>query len=332
MCKKQHNTTNAFQYRYMKDKRWDNMGNCCDEIINEIEKVIKGKNEVIHKILAAILAGGNVLLEDTPGVGKTTLSLAFSKVMSLSYKRTQFTSDVLPSDIVGFSMYNQKTKEFEYQEGPIMSNLFLADEINRTSAKTQSALLEAMEEKKVTVDGVTRKLPEPFVVIATQNPLGSAGTQPLPESQLDRFMICLSIGYPNRENAIEILKGHFEMTVNDIQAMLTLEELREMQKKAGEVFVHDNIFAYIVDLTEETRRQGNFQLGISPRGSIALLKMSKAIAYMNHRDYVIADDVNYIFYDTFAHRVLLSAKAKSRGISKSEALKEILDTVKVARE
>lgn len=307
------------------------MQNRCNEIVNEIEKVIKGKNEVVEKILAAILAGGNVLLEDTPGVGKTTLSLAFSKVMSLSYKRTQFTSDVLPSDIVGFSMYNQKTKEFEYKEGPIMSNLFLADEINRTSAKTQSALLEAMEEKKVTVDGITRKLPDPFIVIATQNPVGSAGTQPLPESQLDRFMICLSIGYPSRENAIEILKGHFEMTVSDIQTKLSLDKLKKMQKEAENVFVHDNIFAYIVDLTEETRRNENFQLGISPRGSIALLKMAKAAAYMNNRDYVIADDVKFIFYDTFAHRVLLSTKAKSRGISVSEALKEVLEKTKVLR-
>lgn len=307
------------------------MQNRCNEIVNEIEKVIKGKNEVVEKILAAILAGGNVLLEDTPGVGKTTLSLAFSKVMSLSYKRTQFTSDVLPSDIVGFSMYNQKTKEFEYKEGPIMSNLFLADEINRTSAKTQSALLEAMEEKKVTVDGITRKLPDPFVVIATQNPVGSAGTQPLPESQLDRFMICLSIGYPSRENAIEILKGHFEMTVNDIQTKLSLEELKKMQKEAETVFVHDNIFAYIVDLTEETRRNENFQLGISPRGSIALLKMAKAVAYMNNRDYVTADDVKFVFYDTFAHRVLLSTKAKSRGISIDAALKEVLEETKVSR-
>ena len=307
------------------------MQNRCNEIVNEIEKVIKGKNEVVEKILAAILAGGNVLLEDTPGVGKTTLSLAFSKVMSLSYKRTQFTSDVLPSDIVGFSMYNQKTKEFEYKEGPIMSNLFFADEINRTSAKTQSALLEAMEEKKVTVDGITRKLPDPFVVIATQNPVGSAGTQPLPESQLDRFMICLSIGYPSRENAIEILKGHFEMTVNDIQTKLSLEELKKMQKEAETVFVHDNIFAYIVDLTEETRRNENFQLGISPRGSIALLKMANAVAYMNNRDYVTADDVKFVFYDTFAHRVLLSTKAKSRGISIDAALKEVLEETKVSR-
>lgn len=307
------------------------MQNRCNEIVNEIEKVIKGKNEVVEKILAAILAGGNVLLEDTPGVGKTTLSLAFSKVMSLSYKRTQFTSDVLPSDIVGFSMYNQKTKEFEYKEGPIMSNLFLADEINRTSAKTQSALLEAMEEKKVTVDGITRKLPDPFIVIATQNPVGSAGTQPLPESQLDRFMICLSIGYPSRENAIEILKGHFEMTVSDIQTKLSLDELKNMQKEAENVFVHDNIFAYIVDLTEETRRNENFQLGISPRGSIALLKMAKATAYMNNRDYVIADDVKFVFYDTFAHRVLLSTKAKSRGISVPAALKEALEKTKVLR-
>lgn len=307
------------------------MQNCCNEIVSEIEKVIKGKNEVVKKILAAILAGGNILLEDTPGVGKTTLSLAFSKVMSLSYKRTQFTSDVLPSDIIGFSMYNQKTKEFEYREGPIMSNLFLADEINRTSAKTQSALLEAMEEKKVTVDGVTRKLPDPFIVIATQNPVGSAGTQPLPESQLDRFIICLSIGYPSRENAIDILKGHFEMTVSDIQKKLSLEDLKTMQKETEAIFVHDNIFAYIVDLTEATRQHGNFQLGISPRGSIALLKMSKAVAYMNGRDYVIADDVKFVFYDTFAHRVILSTKAKSRGISRFEALKEVIEEVKVLR-
>lgn len=308
------------------------MQNCCDEMITEIEKVIKGKDIVIYKIFAAILAGGHILLEDTPGVGKTTLSLAFSKVMSLSYKRTQFTSDVLPSDIIGFSMYNQQSKTFEYREGPIISNLFLADEINRTSAKTQSALLEAMEEKKVTVDGVTRELPQPFIVIATQNPVGSAGTQSLPESQLDRFMICLSIGYPSRENAIDILKEHFEMTVGELQTMLSLEELKKMQKEVKEIFVHDKILAYIVDLTEATRREENFELGISPRGSIALLKMAKAIAYMNARDYVTADDVKCIFYDTFAHRVLLSTKAKARGIDKTEALEMVIDKVRIVRE
>ena len=178
------------------------------EALNEVKTVIKGKDEIIKKTLATILAGGHILLEDIPGVGKTTLAMAISKVISLDYRRMQFTPDVLPSDIVGFSMYNNKTNEFEYKEGAILCNLFLADEINRTSPKTQSSLLEVMEEKQVTVDGVTRKVPEPFTVIATQNPLGSSGTQKLPESQLDRFMVCLSLGYPDTQDAVEILKNH----------------------------------------------------------------------------------------------------------------------------
>ena len=244
----------------------------------EIKRAVKGKDQVIEKVLAAMLAGGHILLEDIPGVGKTTLAMAIAKSMSLQYKRVQFTPDVLPSDIVGFSMYNQDSKTFEYQQGAVCCNLFLADEINRTSPKTQSALLEVMEEGNVTVDGVTRQLPDPFVVIATENPLGSSGTQMLPESQLDRFMVCLSMGYPNHEAAVNILKDNAHKPISTLQNVLTVEEFVELRKRTNDMYVHDSIYEYIVTLVEGTRTNPLFSMGASPRGSIALLRMAKAMA------------------------------------------------------
>lgn len=307
------------------------MGSQMENVKIEIKRAIKGKDEVIDKVLAAMLAGGHILLEDIPGVGKTTLAMSIAKTMSLSYKRVQFTPDVLPSDIVGFSMYNQETKQFEYQEGAVCCNLFLADEINRTSPKTQSALLEVMEEGNVTVDGVTRPLPSPFTVIATENPLGSSGTQMLPESQLDRFMICISMGYPAHDAAVDILKENANKPVASLQEKISLEEFEQLRKQTNDMFVHDSIYEYIVTLTEETRTNPLFSMGASPRGSIALLRMAKAMAVLDGRDYVTPEDIRAVLMDVLGHRVKLSTKARAEGKTVKDALMELWNSVKVPR-
>ncbi len=297
----------------------------------EIKKVVKGKDEVIDKVLAAMLAGGHILLEDIPGVGKTTLAMAIAKSMALSYKRVQFTPDVLPSDIVGFSMYNQDTKTFEFQQGAVYCNLFLADEINRTSPKTQSALLEVMEEGNVTVDGVTRPLPEPFIVIATENPLGSSGTQMLPESQLDRFMICISMGYPEHNSAVEILKQNAKKPISHLENVITIEKFLELRKMTNEMYVHDSLYEYIVTLVERTRTNPLFSMGASPRGSIALLRMAKAMAVLDARDYMTPEDVRSVFVDVLGHRVKLSTRARAEGKTIKDALYELFNEVNVPR-
>ena len=297
----------------------------------EINKVIKGKEDVIGKVLATIVAGGHILLEDIPGVGKTTLAVAVSKAMSMEYHRVQFTPDVLPSDIVGFSMYNNKSQEFEYKPGSILCNLFLADEINRTSPKTQSALLEVMEEHSVTVDGVTRKVPEPFTVIATENPLGSSGTQKLPESQLDRFMVCLTMGYPSHDSAVDILRENAANPLSMVEKVLSGEDVITLQTKTNALFVHETMFDYIVSLTEKTRDNTYLSMGASPRGSIALLRMAKAVAVLRGRDYVIPEDVHYIFPDVFGHRVRLSPKGRAEGISINDALEKVFQSVQAPR-
>ena len=302
-----------------------------NKVVSEVGKVIKGKDDIIEKVLATILAGGHVLLEDIPGVGKTTLAMAFAKAMDMDYNRVQFTPDVLPSDISGFSMYNPKTQEFDYREGSAFCNLFLADEINRTSPKTQSALLEIMEEKKVTVDSVTRDLPTPFTVIATQNPVGSSGTQMLPESQLDRFMTRLSMGYPSHEAAIAILKGQEFLPLSQVERIITREELVEIQDKVNHFPVHDSIVEYIVSLVEATRNNENFILGASPRGANAILRMARAMAVLNVRDYVLPEDIASIFYDVLAHRVKLSGKARANGLTVAMALTEVRKSVKLPR-
>ena len=302
-----------------------------NKIIDEIEKVVKGKRNIIIKVYAAILAGGHILLEDIPGVGKTTLATAFARTLDMKYNRVQFTPDVLPSDIMGFSMYNSATCEFEYREGAAFCNLFLADEINRTSPKSQSALLEIMEEKHVTVDSVTRDLPRPFTVIATQNPVGSSGTQMLPESQLDRFMIRLSMGYPSHEAAIQILKGQENIPLNSIRRMVTIDELCSLQEKVNTLKVHDSIFDYIVTLVEATRDSEYFSMGASPRGANALLRMSRAMAVLNGRKFVTPEDIAQVFNDVLGHRVHLSAKARANGLTVDAALANIKSSVKVPR-
>ena len=298
-----------------------------EQIVTEVGKVVKGKDRVIRKVLAAVLAGGHVLLEDIPGVGKTTLAMALGKSMELEYKRMQFTPDVLPSDIVGFTMYNSGTGEFEYKQGAVFCNLFLADELNRTSSKTQSALLEVMEETKVTVDGVTHPLPVPFTVIATENPFGSSGTQRLPESQLDRFLVCLSMGYPSHEAAVDILKNSAGEGLNGVQSVITVERLMELKKQAETLHVEDNIYEYLIRLTEETRQEPRIALGVSPRGGIALLKMSKAMALMRGGEYVIPEDVLSVIDDVWGHRIHLNARARAEGMNVSDIILEITERI-----
>jgi len=301
-----------------------------ETIRNEVNKVVIGKEEVVDKVLTAMLAGGHILLEDIPGVGKTTMALSFARVLGMDFKRVQFTPDVLPSDIVGFGMYNGQ--EMEYKPGAVVCNLFLADEINRTSAKTQSALLEVMEEGIVTVDGISRVLPQPFTVIATQNPNGSVGTHNLPESQLDRFMIRLSMGYPDQENEIAILKGKTEkLAPEKLNTVITLEQFLVLKDMVNDVFVHDAIYRYIVNLAEQTRKDSALLMGLSPRGSIALSTMAKAKAFMEGRQYVLPEDVMNIFCDVSAHRVLLSPAARIEKKTAEEVLKKILASVKAPK-
>ena len=294
-----------------------------------INQVVKGKQKVVEKVLCAMLAGGHILLEDIPGVGKTTLAMAIAKATDLTYRRVQFTPDVLPSDLVGFSMYNEKTKEFEYREGAVFANLFLADEINRTSPKTQSALLEAMEERRVTVDGVTRPLPTPFICIATQNPLGTTGTQALPSSQLDRFMVRLSIGYPSAEDQIKILKARrYSNPLEEIQVAAQAENILEIQNYLSALKISDDILYYLIRLCEATREHPLVELGISPRGVWALTKMAKAWAILKDRSYVIPEDVQEVFTDVCAHRLILKPQARLEGISEKEILQDILKETK----
>lgn len=298
-----------------------------EKIINEVQKVVVGKEYIIEKVLTAILARGHILIEDIPGVGKTTLALAFSKATALENHRMQFTPDVLPTDVVGFTILD-KNNEFEYKPGAILCNLFLADEINRTSSKTQSALLEVMEEGKVTVDGVTREIPKPFVVIATQNPVGSIGTQMLPESQLDRFIVKLTMGYPDIKDEISILKGRQNSNPMDlVEKVAEAEDILVMQKKVDEVYLKDQIYEYIANLVTATREHPLIQLGVSPRGTLAINNMSKARAFLRERDYVVPEDVSSVFRDVVSHRLLLSPKARVNRVTVEDLIKEILNKV-----
>lgn len=299
-------------------------------IIENVNKAVKGKSVVVSKVLMAILAKGHILMEDIPGVGKTTLALAFAKSMYLSQNRMQFTTDVLPSDVVGYSMYNSKTGEFEYKQGAVMCNLFLADEINRTSSKTQSALLEAMEEGQVTVDGVTRVINKPFVVIATQNPVGSAGTQLLPESQLDRFMVKLSMGYPDIESEVEIMINRQNMNPLDlVEEVVNAKELLEMQNEVAAIHMDKAIYEYIAMICSLTRNNAMIDLGLSPRGAVAMAAMARAHAYIYGRNYVIPEDVKEVFGDVAGHRLIYSPKAKINHISPDKIMSEIIKAVPV---
>ena len=298
-------------------------------VIDEVKKVILGKDECIRKVMAAILAKGHILIEDIPGVGKTSMALGFAKAMGIKQNRVQFTPDVLPTDIVGFSLYRKELGTFEYQEGAVMCNLFLGDEINRTSPKTQSALLEVMEEETVTVDGVTRQVPKPFHVIATQNPIGSVGTQMLPESQLDRFIVCIHIGYPDKNDELNILLSRDNANpMAEVEAVVDGEELLKMQMETEKIFIHKSIYEYIVELSDYTRKNEMIELGISPRGTLAIVRMAKAIAYLNGRNYVVASDVTEIFPDVAYHRLILSSKGKLNNLTVNEIIKDIIEKVK----
>ncbi|MBR7083934.1 MAG: MoxR family ATPase [Oscillospiraceae bacterium] len=272
----------------------------------EIQKAVNGKNDVIFKVLLAILAGGHILLEDMPGVGKTTLAIAISKTLSLSCKRIQFTPDVLPTDVTGFTMYQKQSDSFVFKKGSAFCNLLLADEINRTSSKTQSALLELMEEQAVTIDGTTYALPDPHIVIATQNPITCVGTQRLPESQMDRFLVRLSLGYPSAEHEVALLKARQTSNpLDEIVPVADAEELLNMRREVEEIYVNDSIYYYVVSLIQATRNHPDIRLGISPRGSLALMQMAKACAYAQGRDYLLPDDVTFVCSDVFCHRLSL---------------------------
>ena len=298
------------------------------QILNQVRKAVVGKDSVLLWVLAAILARGHILLEDIPGVGKTTMALAFSKVLDLEYNRVQFTPDVLPSDVTGFSIPDVKTGAIQYRPGAIITNLFLADELNRATSRTQSALLEAMEEGQVTVDGVSHPLPQPFMVIATQNPTGAAGTQLLPDSQRDRFMVRLSLGYPSPKDEIAmVLSRQGTDPLKELYPLMTRQQLTELQQSVEETFVSDAVVKYIVDLITATRQNENILRGASPRATLAVTAMSKAVARLRGRDYVVPGDVREVFVHTVAHRLLMSARAESRSKQADQVLREILESV-----
>lgn len=302
------------------------MGTISENIIYEIKKVICGKDYIIAQALTAILAGGHILMEDVPGVGKTTMAVAFSKTMGLNYGRVQFTPDVLPSDITGFSLYDKNTNTMKYQPGSIFHNLFLADELNRASTRTQSALLEAMEEGNVTVDGNTYMLPKPFTVIATQNPTGASGTSLLPDSQIDRFMIRLSIGYPSAKDEkamIESRKNGLN-PMDNVKTVCDVNTILQMQAEVNNVFMHDNVTDYIVTLINKTRGHKNLIRGGSPRATLALTSMAKACAYLNGRNYVVPSDVQKVFLPVITHRLMLTPEAEINGIKTNDIAQEIL--------
>ncbi len=298
--------------------------------LEEVGKVVLGKDDVVARVFMAILAKGHVLLEDVPGTGKTTMALAFAKILGLDYKRIQFTSDTMPSDVVGFSVLDKKTEELSYKPGAIMTNLLLADEINRTSAKTQSALLEAMEESRVTIDGITHELPHPFVVLATENPTGSAGTQMLPNSQLDRFMVKLSMGYPAANIQAQILKDrHAKNPLDSVEAVLNKETLSQMISDVAQIYIADSVYEYMSNLVEATRHDENVELGMSPRGAMALMRMTQAHAYVCGHEHVEPEDVLEVFPNVCSHRLILNAKARLNEVSADMVVQNVVAKVEI---
>jgi len=297
-------------------------------VIREVGNVIVGKDEILVKVILALLAGGHILMEDIPGVGKTTLAVSLSKALGLEYNRVQFTPDVLPSDITGYSIFDRNTSEMRYQKGAVLCNLFIADELNRATSRTQSALLQAMEEGQVTVDSHTYTVPQPFVVIATQNPTGAKGTQMLPDSQLDRFMLRLSMGYPAHDDEIEMLRRKQRgVSPAAVEQVMSREELLRIRLEAADVYVKDELLDYIVRLCEATRRDSRIVQGASPRASLALTSLSKAAAWLQGRDYVLPKDVGFVFRDCIAHRLLWSPELPDPR-QREAALKELYSGVK----
>lgn len=297
-----------------------------NNVLSEVRSVVVGKDEVLRRVLTAILAKGHILLEDVPGVGKTTMALAFSRVLDLDYSRVQFTPDVLPSDVTGYSIPDKATGEMRYQKGAVLCNLFLADELNRATSRTQSALLEAMEEGQVTVDGVSHPLPSPFIVIATQNPTGAAGTQMLPDSQMDRFSVRLSLGYPKPADEIAmVLNRQGTNPLTALRPLMSRDELADLQSIVENTFVHEDIVKYVVALITATRSSPYIMRGASPRATLAVTAMAKAEAQLHARDYVVPADVRQVFVWTVAHRLLLSSKAEAEKKSAEDVLNELIE-------
>ena len=302
------------------------------QILDQVRRAVVGKDDTLLWVLAAILARGHILLEDIPGVGKTTMALAFSKALDLQYSRVQFTPDVLPSDITGYSVPDAQSGELRYQPGAVLTNLFLADELNRATSRTQSALLEAMEEGQVTVDGVSHVLPQPFTVIATQNPVGAAGTQLLPDSQMDRFIIRLSMGYPDpRDEVTMVLNRQDGNPLKVIRAILTREQLVALQDTVEKTFISDSVVGYIVRLVGATRQHPEIQRGASPRATLAVAAMAKAVAQLRGRDYVVPGDVREVFVQTVSHRLILTPRAMTQGTDCRQVLEGILESVPVPK-
>ncbi|WP_078429317.1 AAA family ATPase [Alkalihalobacterium alkalinitrilicum] len=298
--------------------------------IDNIEKVVVGKRKEVELSIVALLSGGHVLLEDVPGVGKTMMVKAIAKTLGAEFKRIQFTPDLLPSDVTGVSIYNQKTMSFEFRPGPIMANIVLADEINRTSPKTQAALLESLEEGHVTIDGDTIPLRKPFFVMATQNPIEYSGTYPLPEAQLDRFLFKLKLGYPSFAEELDVLerieKGH---PIEKLETVISLEEVIEIQHKVKEIYVDELVKNYILSIVNETRTNPGIRLGVSPRGSIAIMKAAQAYAYIQGRDYVIPDDIKFLAPFTFSHRILLKTDMSMAKMTSEQVIKNMLEKIPV---
>ncbi|BAA29868.1 AAA family ATPase [Pyrococcus horikoshii] len=303
-------------------------------VIEEVKKAIVGKDNVLKLVLATILADGHILIEDLPGLAKTLMAKSFAKALGLEFKRVQFTPDLLPSDILGVNVFNQKTLEFEFKKGPVFTNILLADEINRAPPKTQSALLEAMQERQVTIEGVTYKLPKPFIVIATQNPIEQEGTYPLPEAQLDRFLVRLRMGYPSKDEEKEILRRRIERKQDEveIETVLSPKDVLKMQREVEDVYVSDAIIEYITSLVWATREdKRDIEIGVSPRGSLALLKLSRAYAAIEGRDYVIPDDVKAVAIPALSHRIILKRELWYTRVSQESVIEKILERVPVPK-
>ena len=299
-------------------------------VIENIEKVMIGKREVAELSIVALLAGGHVLLEDVPGVGKTMMVRSLAKSVGAEFKRIQFTPDLLPSDVVGVSIYNPKTLQFEFRPGPIVGNIILADEINRTSPKTQASLLEAMEEASITVDGETLSIPKPFFVMATQNPIEYEGTYPLPEAQLDRFLLKIRMGYPSVQQEVEVLRrAENKHPIQEIGAVMTVDELLALQQAVQQIYIEDGVKGYIVDIARATREHPRVYLGVSPRASVALMKASQAYAFMQGRDFVKPDDVKYLAPFVFGHRLILLPEARYEGIVPEQVIGQIIQQIMV---
>jgi MoxR-like ATPase len=301
-----------------------------ERLVANIEKVIVGKRSTVELAVISLLCQGHLLIEDVPGVGKTMLARSLARSLGCSFSRIQFTPDMLPSDVTGVSIYNQVSREFEFRQGPVMSQIVLADEINRATPKTQAAMLEAMEEHQVTVDGVTHNLPRPFMVLATQNPIEYEGTFPLPEAQVDRFLMRIRLGYPSKEDEIRVLeRQQFKHPFQELEQIVEVEELTEMQEAVKSVFVSPAVKQYIVDLTNQTRAHNEVYLGASPRGSLALYRTGQARATIQGRDYVLPDDIKILAVSTLAHRVILGPGARLRDLSAQQVVEEILNSVPV---